>query len=199
MNRGNYQKTPLAESLARIPAEIVAAMQQEEGKALPCSVVAVNGSIVTVKFEVNAPQTLPQISIPKAESRWIRAPIQVGDYGVTMPADTYLGGISGLGGGVATLTTEMNLTALAFVPIASTSFPAVNVNAAYIGGPEGAVISTEDGSVSITVEVGQIVLKAAGKTWTFGSAGLTMSTGIVAETHGHISESPGTRTGNPIT
>src|ERR1700740_3746370 len=90
------------------------------GRALPCRVVAVSGSIVTVAFEVNAaPWTLPNITIPKAESNWVRMPTQVGDKGYTAPADAYLGGISGLGGGVATLTQPGNLTALVFTPVSN--------------------------------------------------------------------------------
>src|ERR1700761_5731268 len=88
------------------------------GKALPCRVVAVNGAIVTVAFEVDtAPYTLPQITIPKAESPWIRMPTQVGDLGVTVPADAYLGAVSGLGGGVAKLFGRGNLSSLVFLPV----------------------------------------------------------------------------------
>ena len=97
MNRGNFQKTPLAPSLNRIAVQNVATQLQKQGKALPCSVVAVNGSMVTVKFEVTSAQTLPHITIPKAEGAWIRSPTQIGDVGLTVPADAYLGGISGLG------------------------------------------------------------------------------------------------------
>ena len=56
------------------------------GKALPASVVSVNGSIVTVKFEVNAgQQQLPNVTVPKLESQWFRAPTQVGDKGIGRP------------------------------------------------------------------------------------------------------------------
>ncbi|MDE2104415.1 MAG: hypothetical protein KGL39_44665, partial [Patescibacteria group bacterium] len=91
---------------------------QSTGNALPCHVVKVSGSIVTVAFDVNAtPWTLPQVTIPKAESSWIRMPTQVGDKGVTMPADAYLGPTAGFSTGVSDLTQPGNLSALVFVPV----------------------------------------------------------------------------------
>lgn len=123
------------------------------GRALPCRVTAVNGSIVTVAFEVNAaPWTLPPVTIPKAEGPWIRSPTQVGDFGMTVPADVYLGGISGLGGGVANMTQRAPLTALVWVPVASTNFGAVNTNAAYISGPDGVVAQDTGGTNILTLD-----------------------------------------------
>ena len=64
---------------------------KRQGRALSCRVVAVIGAVVTVAFEVDAsPWTIPQITIPKAESPWVRMPTQVGDFGYTQPADAYL-------------------------------------------------------------------------------------------------------------
>lgn len=195
----NYAKLWLQSNLNKIATQRALEHIESTGRALPCRVVAVSGSIVTVAFEVNAgPQTLPNITMPKAESQWIRVPTQIGDYGMTVPADTYLGGISGLGGGVANLSQRRgNLSTLVFVPVAAKSFPAVNTNAAYIAGPQGAVIQTQDGGSVITVESGQVIIKVGGNTWTFGSAGLTMSTGVVAETHVH-NDPQGGVTGGPI-
>src|SRR5580692_8889340 len=86
---------------------------QETGRSLPCSVTAVDGSLVTVKFEVMGAWTLPPLTLPKAESAWMRTPTQVGDVGFTVPADTFLGAISGLGGGVADLSKDYgNLSTL---------------------------------------------------------------------------------------
>ena len=84
------------------------ALQEIErtGQALPCRVTAVAGSIVTVSFEVQGgPWTLPPLTLPKLESEWLRAPTQVGDLGLTIPASTYLGGVAGYGG-VADLTVD---------------------------------------------------------------------------------------------
>lgn len=140
------------------------------GRALPCRVVKVSGSIVTVAFEVNAaPYTLPNITIPKAESPWIRMPTQVGDKGVTMPADAYLGGVSGLGGGVATLTRPGNLSALVFVPISNSGSGPDDPNAAQVCGPNGAIIRTTSGPTS------SIVTNDEGTTITFGTTSLVIN------------------------
>lgn len=134
------------------------------GRALPCRVVGVNGSIVTVAFEVNAaPYTLPNITIPKAESNWIREPTQEGDFGYTMPSDAYLGGVSGLGGGVATLTRPGNLSALIFQPVSNKNSPPIDPNAAQVQGPNGAIIRTTTGTTS------EIVTNTSGTTVMFGS------------------------------
>lgn len=135
---------------------------QNLGKALPCRVVAVDGAIVTVAFEVDAaPWTLPQVTIPKAESNWIRMPTQVGDFGITVPGDVYLGGVSGLGGGTANIARRGNLAALVFMPISNKERAPDNPNAAQVMGPEGVILRTEDNSCSL-------VLNANGLTVTFG-------------------------------
>jgi hypothetical protein len=169
------------------------------GFALPCRVLEVQGSIVQVAFEIVDPVIiLPRVWMPKAESQWLRTPIQVGDKGVTMPADAYLGGISGLGGGTASLTRTHNLTSLVFVPAGSTDFSSVNTNAAYIAGPEGVVIQTADGASKLVVNESGMSFMNAGKTWTWNGDGFTMSTGIVAETHLHEVIAVGEPTGVPI-
>lgn len=134
------------------------------GRALPCRVTAVDGAIVTVAFEVNAtPWTIPEITIPKAESPWIRMPTQAGDKGITMPADVYLGGVSGLGGGVANMSRPSNLSALVFVPISNANSDPIDPDAAQIEGPNGAIIRTTEGTTC------SIVANQSGITLTFGA------------------------------
>lgn len=154
------------------------------GRALPCRVTAVNGAIVTVEFELDsAPWTLPPITIPKAESPWIRMPTQVGDKGVTMPSDAYLGGVSGLGGGTADMRRRGNLSALVFVPVSNASSGPIDPNAAQVQGPNGAIIRTTEGPTSsivtsqsgttITFETTTLVINAAGITLTVGGQTFT--------------------------
>lgn len=168
---------------------------QGTGRALPCSVVSVSGSLVTVKFEINSkPWTLPQITIPKAESQWIRAPIQKGDAGITIPADVLIGNVTGLGGGVPTMARPGNLSALVFLPVANKNFSSVNTNQAYIAGPQGALIQTEDGTSSILVNESGITLTFGGKVVTLTSSGFTID-GILFDTHTHL-YAPGS--GTPV-
>jgi hypothetical protein len=177
------------------------ALQEIErtGQALPCQITAVMGSIVTVSFEVQGgPWTLPPLTLPKAESQWLRAPTQVGDFGLTMPADTYLGGVSGYGG-VADLTVDYgNMSRLVWVPVGSKAFGASpDPNKAWVNGPAGAILGDSSQAVSVVCDknAGTVTIKAGGQTWTFGASGLTMSSGIIAETHVH----GGVQSGGSIT
>lgn len=158
---------------------------QSTGNALPCHVVSVSGAIVTVDFDVNAaPWTLPQITIPKAESQWIRMPTQVGDKGWTVPADAYLGPSVGFTNGVADLTQPGNLSALVFVPLSNKNSPPDDQNAAQIMGPNGGIMRTLDGSVSIVVNTSGITMKFGSKTVVLNGSGLTID-GILFDTHVH--------------
>lgn len=135
------------------------------GKALPCRVISVSGPIVTVSFDVDStPWTLPQITIPKAESNWRRDPTQVGDTGITIPADVQIGHISGLGSGLPKLTSHPgNLSALIFMPISNKNSPSPDNNAALLQGPNGTINRTTSGVTS------SVVTDQNGTTVTYGS------------------------------
>lgn len=196
MMANNFSKLWLQKTQNDLAIKRAGQAIQSTGRALPCRVIAVNGSIVTVAFEVDsATWPLPQITIPKAESQWIRTPTQVGDFGVTVPADVYLGGVSGLGGGTANFAQRGNLSALQFMPIASKSFSSVDTNAAYIAGPNGAVIQTQDGTSKIVVNESGITLTFGGKTVVLNSTGFTID-GILFDTHIHnvVGVQPGSAT-----
>lgn len=198
----NFDKLWLQDSLNQLAINRALTLIQNTGRALPCRVEAVNGSLVTVSFQVNAePQVLPQITMPKAESPWVRMPTQVGDLGVTLPSDAYLGGISGLGGGTASLDPPGNLSALVFVPVSNANSPPSDPNAAQVQGPNGAILRTTSGTTSeivtntsgttitfgsttVTLNASSITLAAGGKTVTLNSSGLTID-GILFDTHTH--------------
>lgn len=161
----NYDKLWIQRSANQLAINRANQAIENLGRALPCRVVKVAGSIVTVAFEVNAaPYTLKNITIPKAEGPWIRMPTQVGDKGITTPADAYLSGISGLGGGVANLTKPGNFSALVFVPVSNANSPPIDPDAAQVEGPNGAIIRTTAGTTS------EIVTNTAGTTVTFGTS-----------------------------
>jgi len=197
----NYLKNWLQKTQNQQAISRAMQIMQTKGYAFPCRVVSVSGSIVTVAFEIQDDTlTLPQVTIPKAESQWIRSPTQVGEFGITVPADAYLGGISGLGGGTANMTRRGNLSSLVYVPCGSKNFPHVDQNAAYIAGPQGAVIQTQDGTSSIVVNESGITMTFGGKVVTLNGSGFTID-GILFDTHKHI-YSPGTGTptdtGGPV-
>lgn len=152
----NAQKTHLTDELNQFATQKAAKAIQLLGKSLPCQITKVAGSIVTVKFLLrNVPFTLPTVTIPVASPQYVRWPLQIGDPGLTVAADAYLGGVSGLGGGIADLTAPANLTALFFVPLGNVSFPPPeDPNKIILYGPDGAVLRTLDKSVSITLAKG---------------------------------------------
>lgn len=169
-----YDKLSVQKSANQLAINRARQAIENTGRALPCRVVKVSGSIVTVAFEVqNSPQSLPNITIPKAESPWIRMPTQVGDKGVTMPSDAYLGGVSGLGGGTATMTRRGNLSALVFVPVSNSGSGPIDADAAQVQGPNGVISRTTQGTTS------QVVTDQTGTTITYGDVSFTVNaTGI---------------------
>ncbi|EDR8948929.1 hypothetical protein GUY81_005180, partial [Salmonella enterica] len=119
----------------------IAAAMQMAGKVLPAEVVSQSGKMVTVTFLLrDIPYTLPQLTIPLFGPQYIRYPMQKGDKGIVIPADTYLGGASGLGGGTADLTSPANLSALVFLPISNTEWENVDGQVLTLYGPEGVTI-----------------------------------------------------------
>lgn len=159
----NAQKTGLGRALNRFAEKKALEAIALLGKALPASVVAVANSIVTVKFEIaSATLTLPNVTVPMAGPEYIRFPTQAGDKGVVFPADVYLGGVSGLGGGVADLSIQANLSALVFFPIGNKGWSDTdNPNATVIYGPDGVILRTAAKDSILTVTTALIRLQAA--------------------------------------
>ncbi|GLQ45669.1 hypothetical protein GCM10007862_07200 [Dyella lipolytica] len=189
----NASKLWLQKSLNDLAINRAQQAIQNTGRALPCRVVAVNGSIVTVAFEVNsAPWTLPQITIPKAESQWVRMPTQVGDFGLTIPGDVSLAAVTGMGMGIASMVRRGNLSTLVFLPLSNKNLPPIDPNAAQIEGPNGAIIRTTSGSASLTVNDDGITMTFGGKTVKLNGSGLTID-GVLFDTHTHL-YAPGTGT-----
>ncbi|MCA8477411.1 hypothetical protein LGN35_05660 [Burkholderia multivorans] len=176
----NYAKLPLQRSLNRVAIARAAQAIEDTGNALPCRVTKVSGAIVTVEFELQGTWTLPPVTIPKAESSWIRNPTQVGDKGITVPADAYLGGISGLGGGTADFRRRGNLSALVFLPVSNAGSGPDDPNAAQVCGPNGMIARTTQGTPS------SCVVNQNGVTMEYGGASLSLTAaGIVMSFGGH--------------
>jgi hypothetical protein len=199
---GNALKTPFTRSLNMAAQRRALDAIQLQGKALPASVVAVSGSIVTVKFELSGPYTLPPVTCPLFGPEYIRYPVQIGDAGVVFPADAYLGGVSGLGGGVADLTIPANLSALVFFPVANKAWSAPdNANAVVIYGPDGVILRNTANTASIKVGPSGITLTDPnGNVIAMGSAGIKFTAGGVtvgATTHDHSGVTSGTGTSGP--
>lgn len=167
---GNQQKTPLVSTLNAFATakanEAIALL----GKALPASIVSFptpGVPIALVKFEIQDPTftTIPNVTIPIFGAQYLRIPLQTGDNGVVFPIDTYLGGISGLGGGVADLSQRGNLSSLIFFPVGNTAFVATDPNAVTAYGPNGVALRDSKSQVTWTLTpqgiaiVGNVTLK----------------------------------------
>ncbi len=183
------------------------------GRALPCRVIAVIGSLVTVGFEVNAGSVaLPSITIPKAESNWIRNPTQIGDTGITIPSDVYLGIISGQSPVLPSIYVKPgNLSSLVFMPVSNKNSPPSDPNAAIVQGPNGfigqvvggasSVIANETsitltfGTSTIVMNASGITITSAGQTFELSSAGILIN-GLNFGTHYHyVPGTPGNSDG----
>lgn len=135
------QKLNFGRNMTRFTEKKIADALQNAGKVLPCSVISQSGKMITVSFELhNTPYVFPQVTIPLFGPQYIRYPMQPGDKGIVIPADTYLGGVSGQGGGIADLTPPANLSALVFLPISNTEWEAVDGEVLTMYGPEGVTI-----------------------------------------------------------
>lgn len=145
---------------------------------MPCSVVSVSGQIVKVKFELNAaPFTLPPVTLPIATSIYDWLPVQVGDAGVTLPADYYLGGISGLGGGVADLRQHGNLSTLVFQPISNKSWSVPDASQRVVQGPGGVLVRDTSNAATINTTPAQIELALGSSSIVLTSSTITLTVG----------------------
>jgi hypothetical protein len=171
------QKIPFNQSINEFVTTKVRELIHQTGRSLPCSVVSVSGAIVTVKFEVTDDVfTIPNVTMPLFGPEYIRYPIQPGDKGVALAADAYLGGMSGLGGGVASLTQQGNLGTLVFFPIGNKNWTKVDPKAVTIYGPNG-VVMRDTSSKSMIVLVPDSIT-ATGQTFVeviVGPTSLTVS------------------------
>jgi hypothetical protein len=166
----NFAKLWLQKTLNQTAINRAGQAIESMGRALPCRVTKVSGQIVTVEFEMDtSPWTLKPITIPKAEGPWIIASTQVGDTGFTVPADVYLGGVSGLGGGTANFLRRGNLSALVFCPVGNVDVTPIDPNATQVQGPNGTILRTTEGVTS------SVVTNKEGTTITFGSTSLIVN------------------------
>lgn len=175
----NAQKTPFAISMNRFAEKKANDAIQVLGKSLPCHVVSVAGQIVTVAFDIDAPPfTLPNVTMPMGTTIYDWIPIQIGDRGFAVPASTYMGGVSGLGGGVANLTQRANLSTLVFVPVSNNSWtaPGGDANKRVVQGPTGVFLQDMGGKGMIEIDEGN------GITLSFGGHSIVInSTGVIID------------------
>ncbi len=206
----NSQKTPFARSMERWNQQKVLDAYTQVGYALPATVTAVSGSIVTVKFDLDTtPWTLPTITVPMVTPQYIRPPIQVGELGGVIPFDALMGNISGLGSATPPSINfpPSNLGALVWVPVSNKNWSApYDPNKIELWGPTGFYLRDENSQTTILGD-GENIVMSATTSFTFkvgshsiviNSSGVTID-GILFDTHLHTGVTPGTgNSGGPI-
>ena len=174
------QKLNFGSSMNRFAERKVEDALQKAGKVLPASVVKQDGNMITVAFELrDIPYVLPQVTIPLFGPQYIRYPMQPGDKGIVIPADTYLGGVSGQGGGIADLTPPANLSALVFLPISNTEWEPVDGQVVTIYGPEGVTIRDAGSNTTFLLTPDSVTIATPGHfKVTVGSTIFTLTDGM---------------------
>jgi hypothetical protein len=178
-------KTPFADSINRVAQQRAIDAMVDLGQELPCHVIAVSGQLVTVSFDVITTQTLPDITIPIATSKYDWLPIQVGDRGVTRAADVDISAVSGQGTGTARLDQiPANLSALVFAPVANATWTVPDPTQRVVQGLGGVLLRDIAGTASINVQSGVITLTTGGHTLVINSTGIILD-GKVFALHEH--------------
>lgn len=138
------QKNPIIKNLQLYVQAMMEHFMETLGKSLPCTIVSVDatGTVVTVNIEVQDPiQQYPQITCPVLYPKYVRYPLKKGDPGLLVPSDVYLGGVSGLGGGTATLAPQGNLSTCGFLALAGAGAgPTDNPKAQVLSGDDGVIL-----------------------------------------------------------
>lgn len=192
---GNQQKTPFIAGINRFAGERIEGAIDLLSKAIPATVDSVDatGTIVTINFEIQTPVPIPLVTCPMVGTEFQRFPIQKGTRGYVVPADFYMGGMSGLGGGVATPTQQANLTNSVFLPVGNTDLDATDDPQSLVQyGPNGVINRTQDGSVksvldkdgfrvlidgvvALNVSKNGVSMKIGDNTFTFTGAGIDIN------------------------
>jgi len=178
----DHFRTPFDASLQQVTRAEASSAAWRQGKALPCTVVSIQNALVTVSFDIQSGYTIPHIQMPVAQWFYARMPVQVGDRGVTMPADVFLGGASGLGPGTADFGRQGNLANLVFVPVSNAGWAGGDGNAVRLTGvgTSGVVLSSGDGNAVLTVNSSGMTLALGGAiVAAFSTAGLNVTDGDV--------------------
>jgi phage baseplate assembly protein gpV len=173
----NYIRRPLATSLDKNQRGAAAQAVSRQTRSWPCSVVSIQGSIVTVKFEVQSQWTIQQMTIPLFGPEYVRYPIQQGCKGYVMAADTTLSNMSGLGPLTPPdVSQPPNLSGLVFMPIANSAWTApIDPNKIELYGPAGFVIHDTASNSTITGTTSEITIVRGATTITMDGTNITFT------------------------
>ena len=192
----DHLRVPFAQSMdAAIYARIQKTINRL-GYALPCTITAVNGPIVTVQIDVqDGVHTFPPVKCPVSNSKYVREPYQVGDTGCVFPVGVYVGGVSGLGGGNANGVEQGNLSTMMFFPTGSTGYTSADPNKVVMLGPGGAQTGQIGGTAQIIHDSNGITITGGNILITGGN--VTVDGPITLKDHIHSDVTVGTSQSGP--
>lgn len=196
----NAQKTPFGRSMQRFVGQVSKLATHITGKSLPATIVETDNGGMTVNYELTGDPKphAPRVPMPVLGSRYVREPFQVGEPGMTVSADAYMGGMSGRGGGTADLTQRGNLATSAWAAVGNTSWPTVDKDTLVLtGGPSGVLIrDSETAHATITLTTSEIFMSCGGHTIRINSTGVIID-GRVFLDHVHKDTQPGSGDSGP--
>lgn len=174
------QKNPLVKTLQSYTQAMIDHFVETQPKSLPCTIASVDdtNTVVTVNIEVQDPVLqFPQVTVPVLYPKYVRYPLKAGDPGLLVPSDVYLGGVSGLGGGTATMAAQGNLSTLGFLALAGPKPGATDDPKAHvIYGPNGVVLRDEDKKCIFTLTPEGIAITLNGETlMNFSADGVSLN------------------------
>lgn len=200
-----FRKSPPADWLPRLARTHARSVGEHDGKALPASVIAVQGRIVTVRFEVDCNPTLPPLNVPIAESEYMRAPIQPGCKGLVISADVSLGQMTGLGSRRPALNdSSPNLSSCLFLPLSHAEWKKLDGNMLQLYGVAGVQITDRlNGSSTITLTKDAVTLSTGSATVTLSGGRVEISGELIIngqpyKAHQHSNGNNGSPTGGVI-
>lgn len=157
----NGQKNFFMKSMAEHGQAAIDGNANLDGKGWPCHVTAVNGSIVTVMFDIlPGNYNLPEVTIPVFGPEYIRYPIQIGDKGVTIPLSVSIRNVTGLGVGLPDMSAPPSLTALFFMPVGNITWSSQDGKKVVVYGPEGVICKDEAGTATVIIEKDKVTINA---------------------------------------
>jgi len=201
------KRLPLQYSMGKLIDKKINSALQNNGEILPCSVVEIDGAIVTVSFQSQLPpnfpglSSLPQVQMPLAGAEYIRYPIKVGDKGLAMSANVSIGIISGLGNQSNGLIEPGNLSSMVFFPIGNVDWADFDPQSLTLyASATGALIKISPNTITLSIGGTSLIVASSGVTIN-GNLTVTgtvtgQGTNLHTHTHGGV-QTGGSNTGAP--
>ena len=171
------------------------------GLRVPCIVKSVAANTLVVTLGISGMSSIDR-TVVFARSLYAREPIQKGDPGFVTSLSAEMAYVFGATQNPPAMRTTGNLANLVFFPIASPKWDAPDdLNSYYISGPNGFLIQSADGSVSVKgVKGGALTMASGSNKIEVSSSGVAITgkltiNGAAYLDHEHTNGNEGANTG----